>query len=327
MIKISVCIPVYGVEKYIERCVRSLFEQTLTDGVEFIFVNDCTPDDSINILRRLLTEYPQRASQTRIIDHEVNKGLGAARNTALAAASGEYVTHVDSDDFLKLNALEKLLETARINNADFVTAGVCIQFADHEEILPTPTYKCKADFLADMLSRKISCNIWNNLIRRNLYTQNNITVPENLNMGEDFSVTPKLIYFAGEIAFCPEVLYCYYRANSTSYCNTLKLKNLQDIVHAHDLLYEFFSNANPPVAPELLQTMREGNFIEMLWLAAGNFEQLQWLRKNFSCRVWKLTNKKSLKITIANFFFQLNCLRLITWGTGLLRLMRALKKG
>ena len=70
MPKISVCIPVYGVEKYIERCARSLFEQTMTDGIEFIFVNDCTKDRSIEILENVLTEYPARQKQTRIIHHK-----------------------------------------------------------------------------------------------------------------------------------------------------------------------------------------------------------------------------------------------------------------
>ncbi|MBO5667722.1 MAG: glycosyltransferase family 2 protein, partial [Lentisphaeria bacterium] len=89
-IKVSVCIPVYGVEKYIERCARSLFEQTMRDGIEFIFVNDCTPDKSIEILEQILSEYPHRQEQTKIIHHKQNGGLVAARNTGLAHASGEY---------------------------------------------------------------------------------------------------------------------------------------------------------------------------------------------------------------------------------------------
>ena len=68
MPKVSVCVPIYNVEKYIEKCVRSLFEQTL-DDIEYIFVNDCTPDKSMDILRRVLVEYPQRQEQVKVIDH------------------------------------------------------------------------------------------------------------------------------------------------------------------------------------------------------------------------------------------------------------------
>ena len=82
MPKVSVIIPVYGVEKYIERCARSLFEQTLED-MEFIFVNDCTKDNSIDILLRVIDEYPKRKSQVHILNHEFNKGLPVARQTGI----------------------------------------------------------------------------------------------------------------------------------------------------------------------------------------------------------------------------------------------------
>ena len=78
MPKVSVSVPIYNVEKYIEKCVRSLFEQTL-DDIEYIFVNDCTPDKSMDILRRVLVEYPQRQEQVKVIDHKVNKGSATVR--------------------------------------------------------------------------------------------------------------------------------------------------------------------------------------------------------------------------------------------------------
>ena len=304
MIKISVCVPVYGVEKYIERCARSLFEQTLTDGVEFIFVNDCTKDKSIEVLRNVLADYPTRQPQTRIIEHAQNQGVSKTRNTALINAAGEFICYADPDDFLKLNALEKLLETAQTQNADFVSAAMCVQYDDHEEFPPALAYDNKADYLADMLTRKIPCHIWNTLVRKTLYTQNNIIFPEILNMGEDFSVTPQLIHFAEKIAFCPEVLYCYYRGNVSSYCNTVKLKHLQDITQANNLLHKFFSTANPPASPELLQAMRVGNFLEMQGMAAADLELLRWLKENFKCRIWKLDPDIYLKLKISNILFQ-----------------------
>ena len=91
-VKVSVCIPVYGVEKYIERCARSLFEQTL-DSMEYVFVDDCSPDNSIEIMQKVLEEYPHRQEQVKIIRHEVNQGVGAARNHAVAACTGNYIIH------------------------------------------------------------------------------------------------------------------------------------------------------------------------------------------------------------------------------------------
>lgn len=97
--KVSVLVPVYGVEKYIERCAVSLFEQTHCD-MEYVFVNDCTPDSSISILRSVIERYPDRAPQVRIIDNEVNRGVGATRAVAIAAATGECIMHADSDDYM-----------------------------------------------------------------------------------------------------------------------------------------------------------------------------------------------------------------------------------
>ena len=315
--------PVYGVEKYIERCARSLFEQTLADGVEFIFVNDCTKDNSIEVLRKVLAEYPARQPQIRIVEHAQNRGLSAARNTALENANGEFVYHIDSDDFLKPDALEKLLAAAQKNNADFVAAGMYIKYDQWEEFPPNPFYNSKTDFLFDMLIRKIPCNVCNNLIKRSLYLQNNISAPENVNMGEDYSVTPKLVHFAEKVAFCPEPLYCYYRSNANSYCNTPSLKNLQDIVRVYNILADFFSGKVPP---EFLDAVCKGNFIVMLEHAVTNLEHLQWLKKNFKCRVWLPGKNKSLKLKIANILFQLGWLRGIIWGTDILKFLRSMKK-
>ena len=118
--KISVVVPVYGVESHIARCVRSLMEQTMTDDVEFVFVDDATKDRSIEILENVLADYPRLGKQIQIIRHEKNKGLPAARNTGLAIAKGEYIINFDSDDFLESTILEKLYLRAQNDNLDFV---------------------------------------------------------------------------------------------------------------------------------------------------------------------------------------------------------------
>jgi glycosyltransferase involved in cell wall biosynthesis len=81
---VSVIVPIYDVEPFFERCLRSLFEQTL-DNVEYIFINDCTPDNSMLLLNKMLEEYPYRREQVRIITHEHNKGLGSARKAGMKA--------------------------------------------------------------------------------------------------------------------------------------------------------------------------------------------------------------------------------------------------
>ena len=97
MPKVTVIIPVYGVEKYISRCARSLFEQTL-DDIEYIFVDDCTKDNSIGVLQEVLEQYPQRREQTRIVKLLVNSGQAAARKYGMQLATGDYIIHCDGDD-------------------------------------------------------------------------------------------------------------------------------------------------------------------------------------------------------------------------------------
>ena len=103
--KVSILIPVYGVEKYIKRCAISLFEQTYSN-LEFVFVNDSTCDGSIAILNETIKLYPKREQQVKIIHHKKNRGLAASRNTAVEMATGEFLVHVDSDDWLDSKAVE-----------------------------------------------------------------------------------------------------------------------------------------------------------------------------------------------------------------------------
>ena len=119
MLKVSILTPIYGVEKYIEQSARSLFEQSYA-SIEYIFVDDCTPDKSIGILQSLLKEYPERAQQVRIIHHDRNRGVGAARQTALMAATGDYLLFADSDDMLPEDAVEKLAGKADSSHADLI---------------------------------------------------------------------------------------------------------------------------------------------------------------------------------------------------------------
>ena len=102
--KVSVIVPIYKVEKFIEHSVRSLMEQTLPE-VEYIFVNDASTDKSFAILKKVISEYTNRVRQIVFLEHKVNKGLPAARNTGLSVATGKYVFHCDSDDFIEF--LEK----------------------------------------------------------------------------------------------------------------------------------------------------------------------------------------------------------------------------
>ena len=188
MLKVSVIIPIYKVENFMERCARSLFEQTLTEEVEFIFVDDASLDCSVSIIHQCLNDYPERKNQTKILVHSQNKGLPSARNTGLQAATGKYVFHCDSDDYLDSGALEQMYEVAEQNRADMVWCDWYLSFAHSERYMKQPKYDSPVEVLKGMLGGAMKYNVWNKLVSRRLYTDNLINFPDGHGMGEDMTM-------------------------------------------------------------------------------------------------------------------------------------------
>ena len=228
MSKVSVIIPVYNVAPFMRRNVRALMEQTLED-VEFIFVDDATPDDSIDILMEELENYPHRKASVTILRHERNKGLPAARNTGLAAATGEYIWHCDSDDFPQTDMLEKMYAAAVESGADIVYCDFYLSFEKNERYMPTPDFEDAEKMLREgFLSGAMKYNVWNKIARRTLYTGNGIIFPEGHPMGEDMTMI-QLAAVAKRVRRVGEALYHYVKLNEGAYSNSYSQKKLDDI--------------------------------------------------------------------------------------------------
>lgn len=168
-IKISVIVPFYGVEKYIARCTESLMCQTMQDDIEFIFVNDATKDNSLDVLQKVLAEYPERKEQITILHHERNKGLPAARNTGLSIARGKYIYHCDSDDYLEKDALEVLYRKAEENESDIVWGDFYEIMTGGNRYKKQPAYSTPLEAVKGMLIGEMDYNVWNKLVRRDLF--------------------------------------------------------------------------------------------------------------------------------------------------------------
>lgn len=186
--KISVLVPIYGVEKYIGRCAESLFNQTMKEGVELIFINDATKDRSIEVLNEAIAAHPDYPGTVRIITHEMNQGLPAARNTGLSAAAGEYIVHIDGDDYAEPQMLELLYKAVKENDADFAWCDYYIAFEDKKRVIKQPSFSEAPDAVRAMLRGSMKYNVWNKMCRRSLYSENNILFPEGFAMGEDLTM-------------------------------------------------------------------------------------------------------------------------------------------
>ena len=228
MAKVSVIIPVYNVSSFIRRNVKALMDQTLED-VEFIFVNDATQDDSVEIIREEIENYPSRKPYVTILSHELNKGLPAARNTGLAVATGDYIYHCDSDDWVEPDMLEKMLKAAEENNADIVYCDFFLSFEKNERYMSNPSFTTAEDLLKKgFLGGRMKYNVWNKIIKRSLYTKSGLSFPEGHPMGEDMTVI-MLTAEAERAVHVPDALYHYVKLNTGAYSNSYTQEKLEDI--------------------------------------------------------------------------------------------------
>ncbi len=237
--EVSILVPVYNVSAYIERCAHSLFNQTLT-GVEYIFVNDATPDDSMEKLHGVIEQYPEKKERIIIIEHAVNRGLAAARSSALDAASGEYIAIVDSDDYIEPEMMQVMYEQAKKEDADIVVSDIVMEYENKSVIVTDFVSANKEERMRNMLVNDVSQGyLWNKLIRRTLYQQNDCKAPDGLDYWEDRHTTTRLYYYATRITKVNQAFYHYVRFNPDAITSTKKRKHFENVVLFWELLDNF----------------------------------------------------------------------------------------
>ncbi len=210
MIKISVILPVYGVAEYIEACTKSLLAQTLEE-VEFLFVDDHGPDDSIAILRRTIEDHP-RAHQFRVLTPEHNLGAGMARNFGIPEAQGEYISFIDPDDTVEPDMLEVLYNKAKATNADICCCYMqkCFPDGSTGDLLVNPhveegelTHDKRAFVLTHYVSLFASM-----IYRREMVVANDIRFPEDRAADDSYFVSCVWMK-AASVAYVDRPLYHY----------------------------------------------------------------------------------------------------------------------
>lgn len=227
MPKVSIVVPIYGVEKYIERCAISLFSQTLED-IEFIFVNDCTTDSSIEILNNVILKYPHRKNQVKIINLIKNQGLPNARKIGVESATGEYIIHCDSDDWVDVRAYQMLYEKAISGNYDMVFCNYYTSDGHvHRSIIQDFKRITSSNILLNIVKHHL-WSVWRVLVKREIYL-NNIFYPRD-NNGEDFALISQLIYFSKSFSYVNTPLYYYYY-NENSITKTCGIEKIKDRIN------------------------------------------------------------------------------------------------
>lgn len=220
MPKVSVIIPVYGVEEYIERCSRSLFEQTL-DDIEFLFIDDCSPDKSIDIINSVIHDFPNRKPQVHIHRMEQNSGQAAVRKWGMQNATGDFVIHCDSDDWVDRELYRAMYEKALEGDADVVICDYKVSNGTNviKHVKGCVSTDCQITIQRQLLQRD-SWSLCNKLFRRTACYKE--LIYPNENMGEDMVLCMQMMFKCRRMAYV-EGLYYYY------YCNESSISNLKSI--------------------------------------------------------------------------------------------------
>lgn len=240
--RLSVVIPIYNVEQYIERCVRTLLGQTLQD-IEYIFVNDSTPDNSVGVLKTVLEEFPDRKPMVRIITHEQNLGVSCSRIDGMKAATGKYIIHCDTDDWLDLDLYEKMYNKAETEDADITVCDFVNEYSDgHSTRTSCSINGTPRQMLANMHNESFYCMLWRSLIRRDLIERYDLYPFPHIDLWEDVYVTLRAYYFANKVVKIDNAVYHYFVNDKSLTANSANTKHYQDMQATVKLLEEFFSD-------------------------------------------------------------------------------------
>lgn len=215
---VSIVIPVYGVEKFIEQCARSLFEQTY-DNIQYIFVNDCTKDNSIILLKEIIELYPNRKSQVLIVEKEKNEGLSLARKTGMQYVKGEYVMLLDSDDWVETTMVEQMLNAIVAENTDVV---YCDYFRNSDTQTPINCIELSntKEYIKNMFLLRAPAQTWNKIYRTELFDDVEFPVKS---MHEDLYINLQVMSYAKSVSHLRQNFY-HYRNNPNSITHNYPLE-------------------------------------------------------------------------------------------------------
>ena len=273
---VSILVPVYNVEKYFRHCLESLFEQDF-NSIEYLFVNDCSTDCSMDILNDMIEKYPNRKNNIKIVNHSQNMGLAAARNTAVQNATSDYIIHVDSDDYIDRNMVSKMYAAAQAGHFDIVLSDILIEYANNKSMIKADKVITKYSYLCNLVTRKSFACIFGKLIKRDLIINNNIYAKAGINNGEDYQVYPRIAYFANSIGSVNAV-YHYNKCNANSYTNSLSHKGIEEIIISQGIINDFFSK-DDRLSPIVIE---ESNiFTEISLLSVASIKEFPYIASCF----------------------------------------------
>lgn len=240
-IKLSIIIPVYNAAQFLDKCIQSILHQSLKD-FELILVNDGSKDNSLEICQKYVTQ----DERIKLFDQE-NSGQSKARNVGIENTSGEYITFVDSDDWLDTDFYEKLVNACDKYNAEISCASI-LRVRKHskkyrikytkEEVFEKPQEKIDVAHVPDM------CYVWNKVYKKEFLDRINLKFIEGM-FFEDVDFVTRAVYFSNKLVTVPNIFYHYW-TNQNSTVKTMKIsdKKRADSLKSKEMVLKFFKEHN-----------------------------------------------------------------------------------
>lgn len=288
MPKVSIIVPIYNVEQYLDRCMESLLKQTLKD-IEIIMVDDGSPDNC----QKMCDEYAKKDGRIKVV-HKKNAGLGMARNSGLEVATGEFVAFVDSDDFTDIDAYRSLYDKAQETHADVVYAGFIMQNSDKTEsecFVLDKEWNGKeiVSFLKSLIfdtlpdKETIWMSVWNGIYKREIIEKNSIRfLSEREYLSEDVLFHTMLLPLCEKIVCIPKTFYHYcYNGTSLTHCN-FKREKIASNIKLYEKLVEISHKYKLEGLDESISLFFE-NYTRGIILKGILFSAMSFLEKRKLC--------------------------------------------
>lgn len=276
---ISVIAPVYNIENYIKCCVDSILAQTFTD-FELLLIDDGSTDNSGTIC----DEYANKDRRVKVV-HKKNGGQTSARNAGLEQAVGEWICHIDGDDWVSPEYLEMLISKAEAEDADIAECDFCFAYPDFEKIHRKYSWRKQGvEGLAEYIASGWT-TLWGSIQKRRLYTDNGFKNPEGISYCEDFHLMSRLISVTGKVAKVNEPLY-YYRQQPDSIMHNLDKNTMRDEIWVYTDTIEYFKSIGIYEALKEPMAWRTLKATQDLVLDAITFDEFRAINPDKRDYIW-----------------------------------------
>lgn len=235
---VSYLVPIYNVEKYLESCLESIFGQTY-QNTEYVFVDDCSTDNSYDVLLSTLKKNNIPQEKYTIVRHPQNEGIAVSRTDCIANAKGEYVQFVDSDDWIEPDMTETMVAAADRGTIDIIGCDFNRIYSDGQVVYDWQNYSDDSrENLFRCINYGIGTFLWKLLIRRELFEK--IKIDKEINIGEDYIISIKLFFYAKSFVAIHKALYNYVSFNGNRLTNR-HLQSLSEHILAVGKVEEFLA--------------------------------------------------------------------------------------